>query len=248
MLTHQHCFAGTTAMYDTSLIAQFIAKNSLLLKIAFVGPHLTLVVDYLASYAHKTGTSYIVLHYSPSILARRHSLVPVMVPLCEDPLLQHDRSNPSCFFNVNRLAKVVWMPLQKDAPKLYQFIHHFNFLYEEYNEILDLYSSEILNKPSVNSDIYREVACNWLKSDGNSWLQQKKDLMKLQEKPKLYIGGIFPLSGTKYIAPVLADGQSMAIGCFDCPHFSFLSCPDGSEGCEQQPSHSPRLSPGPDRV
>ena len=144
-------------MYDTSLIAQFITQNNLLLEIAFVGPHLALVVDYLASYAHKTGTSFIVLHYSPSILARRHNLVPVMVPLCEDPLLQHDRSNPSCFFNVNRLAKVVWMPLQKDAPKLYQFIHHFNFIYEEYNEIFELYSSELSMKPSVISDIQGEV-------------------------------------------------------------------------------------------
>ena len=193
-------------MYNTSMIVQFITTNKLLLKIAFVGPNLDKVVDYLASSTHMTDNSYLVLHYYPSILASRHKLQPMLVPLCQDPLLQHDRSNPACFFNVNRLAKVVWMPVQKEAPKLYNFIQHFSFHFKEYIELLYLYNSEIEKKP--NADIETDIACVWLNSEGRNWLNRKMDLMKLQEKPKLYIGGIFPLSGTKYIAPVLADGNT----------------------------------------
>ena len=191
------------------MIVQFITANNLLLKIVFVGPNLEKVMDYMASSTQVTGNSFVVLHYYPSILASRYKLQPMLVPLCQDPLLQHDRSNPACFFNVNRLAKVVWMPVQKEEPKLFNFILHFSFHYKEYSELMDLYNSEIVKKPyAVVSDIETEVACVWLKSEGRNWLSRKMDLMKLQEKPKLYIGGIFPLSGTKYIAPVLADGNT----------------------------------------
>jgi hypothetical protein len=70
------------------------------------------------------------------------------------------------------------------------------------------------DRSSHISDIETEVACTWLKiQESNvtgekqrSWLERQRNLMKLQQKPKLYIGGIFPLSGTKYKAPVLAEG------------------------------------------
>jgi ABC-type proline/glycine betaine transport system substrate-binding protein len=203
-------------MYNTSMIVQFITDNNLFLKIAFVGPNIDKVVDYMESSTEMNGNSYVVLHYYPSILASQYRLEPMLVPQCADPLVQHDRRNPACFFNVNRLAKVVWMPVRKEAPKLYNFIQHFSFHYQEYEELFKLYNSEILNKPfAVASDIDTDVACAWLKSEESSvtggkhrtWFEQKRNLMKLQQKPKLYIGGIFPLSGTKYNAPVLADGQ-----------------------------------------
>ena len=231
-------------MYNTSMVVQFITDNNLFLNIAFVGPNLAKVVDYMDASSKLSENSYVVLHYYPSVLASQHKLGPMLVPQCEDPLLQRDKTNPACFFNVNRLAKVVWMPMQKEAPKLYNFIHHFSFLYEEYEELLKLYSSEILDNSVANdSDIETKVACAWLKSEdstvtGNkhkNWFDHKRHLMQLKQKPKLYIGGIFPLSGRKYKAPVLADGQlkcSYELGNLSC---HFLSGSDGSEGCEQQP-------------
>ena len=45
-------------MYNTSMVVEFITTNKLLLKIAFVGPNLDKVVDYLASSTHMTDNSY----------------------------------------------------------------------------------------------------------------------------------------------------------------------------------------------
>ena len=114
------------------------------------------------------------------------------------------------------MTKVVWKPVQKEVPALYNFIHHFSFMFEEYEELLNLYDSKSKDSESENdTDVETEVACAWLKSNGSrvakkihqSWFEEKRHLMQLQQKPRLYIGGIFPLSGTKYKAPVLADGK-----------------------------------------
>ena len=202
-------FIGGSAIHNTSLLVQFITANSLLLNIAFVGPNLPKVVNHM----DQSESSFVVLHHYPSILASQYNLQPVLVPQCQDRLLQRDRSNPACFFTVNRLAKVAWRPVQKEAPKLFNFLQHFNFLPEEYEELMELYSM-MTDRPSAISDIETEVACAWLKNQESNvkgdkqlnWLERQKNLMKLQQKPKLYIGGIFPLSGTKYKAPVLAEG------------------------------------------
>ena len=74
---------------------------------------------------------------------------------------------------------------------------------------------DTIDSSDNDNDIEAEVACAWLKLKENTitsdnkknWLSHKKHLLQLQGKPKLYIGGIFPLSGTKYKAPMLADGQ-----------------------------------------
>ena len=207
-------FIGSSAIHNTSLLVQFITANALLLNIAFVGPNLPTMVNHMDQSTKQTENSFVVLHHYPSILASQYNLQPMLVPQCQDPLLQRDRSNPACFFNVNRLAKVAWRPVQKEAPKLYNFLQHFSFLPEEYEELLKLHSMMTSDRQSPISDIETEVACAWLKKQESnvtgekqrSWLERQRNLMKLQQKPKLYIGGIFPLSGTKYKAPVLAEG------------------------------------------
>ena len=52
---------------------------------------------------------------------------------------------------------------------------------------------------------YEKAACEWLKTeDEEKTIYEKKMLnFPFQDKPELYIGGIFPITGNKYKAPEL---------------------------------------------
>ena len=65
-----------------------------------------------------------------------------------------------------------------------------------------------LNYRSINVD-FEVAACEWLKTeDGEKTIYEKKMLnFPFQDKPELYIGGIFPITGNKYKAPELAKGK-----------------------------------------
>ena len=62
---------------------------------------------------------------------------------------------------------------------------------------------------------YDEVACAWLitrrptkgTGTGRTIYEDKLERLPLQGKSELYIGGIFPITGSKYRAPELARGK-----------------------------------------
>lgn len=153
-----------------------------------------------------------VLHFSPSTITLKHGLVPIMFPECKDPLLQRDDTDTNCLYTANRMAKVVWGPVQDEAPVLYRFIQHFGFTYEEYVELLEMFNTKA--EAGQPTD-YDEVACSWLSTrrptkgtgPGRTIYEDKLERLPLQGKPELYIGGIFPITGSKYRAPELARGK-----------------------------------------
>ena len=173
------------------------------------------MVDYLERSVSDSGKSYLVLHYTPSTITMKHSLEPLLFPPCMDPLLQRDMQDTNCLYTPNRLAKVVWSPVQNEAPGLFRFIQHFGFSYTEYVELLDTYNDISGGGEEVN---YDEIACAWLNKErmvttkdgmmiNKTRYQQKVENLPLQGKPELYIGGIFPMTGNKYKAPELAKGK-----------------------------------------
>ena len=192
------------------------------MKIIFLGPHLQNVVDYLEYSKRALNASYILLHHAPSILSLKHSLIPVMFPPCKDPLLQRDNTDSNCMYSPNRLAKVVWGPLQNEAPALFRFIQHFSLSYTEYTGLLKIYITEVASTRPVD---YDDIACSWLKQNktGNkieTIYEHKLYNLPLQGKPELYIGGIFPITGNKYAAPELAKGIQIS-KLLHCAHISF---------------------------
>ena len=196
---------------STMLVMKQIMERKLLIKIALVGPDLPQVVEYLEN-SKISDTSYLVLHYAPSALTLRHSLVPVIFPQCRDPLLQRDTSDTNCLYTANRLAKVVWNPIQNEAPAFYRFIQHFGISYHEYTELIETYNKKVKSEDPVD---YDDIACTWLKQNKTENVNEKAITiyehklanMPLQGKPELYIGGIFPITGNKYRAPELAKGN-----------------------------------------
>ena len=79
-----------TENISTSTLYNQILADNLLVQVAFVGPHLSTVIDILNKVNDR---SFLVLHYNPSILTIKHSLVPIIFPDCKDPLLQRDPSD-----------------------------------------------------------------------------------------------------------------------------------------------------------
>ena len=210
-------------MYNSSLVIQQILSERLLVKVAFVGPNLAEVVEHMEAARSKYMVSSTnamidptnlpqILHFSPSALVLKHHLAPILFPPCKDPLLQRNHRDPACYYASNRLAKVVWKHLQTAASELYTFIQAFGFgSYEEYVDLLRLH---VLSENALEEADYEETVCSWMrellpaKTGGGRVMRYQEKLSKLQpsEKPQLFIGGIFPITGTKYLAPELAAG------------------------------------------
>ena len=189
---------------STTSVMKHILEERLMVEVAWVGDHLDTVISRLTA----SHNPFLVLHYSPSTLILRYGLRSVMFPTCKDPLLRRDGSDSHCVYAPNRLAKVVWSPVQNEAPALFRFVQHFGFSYPEYVELLRSYNSQL--ESGGDPDDYDHVACSWLQTQtdgGSTRYKEKMSNFPFQDKPELYIGGIFPITGTKYKAPELAKGN-----------------------------------------
>lgn len=93
-----------------------ILDERLKVEVAWVGSNLDRVISHL----NASQSSFLLLHYSPSTLILRYGLRSVMFPSCKDPLLRRDGTDSHCVYAPNRLAKVVWSPVQNEAPALYR--------------------------------------------------------------------------------------------------------------------------------
>ena len=199
-------------MFNTTLIIEQIIDEHFYVIIVFVGDKLDTVVSYMEKSTLERDNSYMVLHYQPSALTIKNNLIPILFPECNDPLLKKETSDPTCMYSANKLTKVAWKQIQNGAPDLYSFLERFVFSYQDYDKLLQLYNEEIEKHSSLTT---RQIACKWLKhrvpdkskkNGTNSWYNTWHGHIK-KKKKKLYIGGIFPISGTKYVAPELAIGK-----------------------------------------
>ena len=74
------------------------------------------------------------------------------------------------------------------------------FTQEEYTAMLRLYNEQ----PSHIQPNVEDVACQWMLKNPGVWSSWKPaDLMA---KTELFIGGIFPVTGTFYAAPGMVPG------------------------------------------
>ena len=101
---------------STKSVLKHIVEERLRVQVAWLGDHLDSVIAHFTS----TSTPFLLLHYTPSSLILKYRLRPVMFPACKDPLLRRDGSDAHCVYAPNRLAKVVWSPVQNEAPSLYR--------------------------------------------------------------------------------------------------------------------------------
>jgi len=77
-----------------------------------------------------------------------------------------------------------------------QAVHKMFFSRDNYSDLLARYNQQ---PGAVN-----EIACEWLVHNRESWMHW---IPTSKEKNVLYIGGIFPISGSTYIAKGIVRGE-----------------------------------------
>lgn len=139
-----------------------------------------------------------ILHYSPSIvIPNEREFTTIDFPRCGT-----HNSTIDCAYETNRLTKLVWGRLEMIARFAFKAINRAKFSSSMYEDL-------IARRSRASSDIPDEqVACDWLKDNLNYTLA--KWMPNSDNKNTLFVGGIFPMSGTSYQAKSIVVAASMA--------------------------------------
>lgn len=103
-----------------------------------------------------------------------------------------------CDFPVNQLTKVVWGPVKVAAPEAFHIISKMSFSDFEYDQLI----ASASRHPDLS---LTQIACQWVQNNEQKW--EKWLPTSLMEKPKIYLGGLFPLSGKTWSQPGLVEGK-----------------------------------------
>ncbi|XP_046736169.1 uncharacterized protein LOC124405374 [Diprion similis] len=179
----------------TSFVKDDIERLKLYVKVAWVGPHLKNLTEWITDrYAgSKSNRSLVILHWNPSdLVPSDRDFVSVDFPRC-------DLNDEKCPYGSNRLTKLVWAELEKIAKIAYQTIKNAYFNSSMYQDLI----------ASYNNDTSEEkVACDWLNRNLEwtlkNWGTEDKN------KTVLTIGGIFPMTGSSYKARSILVAANMA--------------------------------------
>ncbi|XP_046552230.1 guanylate cyclase D-like [Haliotis rubra] len=137
--------------------------------------------------------------WHPSVILACNNFTRIKLPLCKSDALNLPYD---CDFDVNQLNKVVWHKIKSNAPKAYDLISKMTFSQDDYDHILQLHNQNV----TATAD---DIACRWIHHHNSTWKAwMPKDL---SNKTKIYLGGLFPISGELWTAPGLVEGGRLAI-------------------------------------
>lgn len=187
----------------TYFIKDHIDILNLYVKVVWIGPHLRnftrfLTKEYLGRY-NTNPQSFAILHWTPSdVIPNEKDFIAVEFPGCGSRGL-----NIGCVYESNRLVKLAWSKLESIAKFAWEAINRAQFNVDMYEDLIDRYNRLI--DSNVTEDA---IACNWLADNLNytlrHWMPSNDD------KNILYVGGIFPMSGTPYTTKSIAVAALMA--------------------------------------
>ncbi|XP_014611297.1 PREDICTED: receptor-type guanylate cyclase gcy-4-like isoform X1 [Polistes canadensis] len=185
----------------TSFVKEDIDSLNLYVKVAWVGSHLKELTDNLIeeyTWMDNRHKSLVIVHWTPStVIPNAKDFVSINFPRCGT-----NNSQIGCEYESKRLVKVVWKGLEFAAKFAFESINRVQFTSSMYENLIDRY-----NKYSENVD-EAKIACSWLVDNINHamthWMPKNAD------KNILYIGGIFPMSGTSYTAKSIVIAGKMA--------------------------------------
>lgn len=183
---------------STKFVIDQIRDLKLYVKVLFLGPQLNTVMKMIdEEYKRKgiTDKSYVALSWYPSeVVYNKQNFYTVTFPSC-------DYVNPnsySCQYEAKRLIKYSWSKLDKLAPRVIGLARRLTFAEDEISSFLQLYNEH----PEKN---YEQVACAFLSQDIGKWITYRTP-----DKPRIYIGGIFPITGSSYSGKGIFKAALMA--------------------------------------
>lgn len=200
---HTSCAVILAPYYNiTKFIINQINDLKLYMKVIWLGPNLKQVVTQLRNNYHARDTShkFLILSWTPSeVILDDDKFISVSFKRCE---LLNSSSSFGCKYELSRLVKFAWSKLEKYAKVAYEALHRLKFSDEDYSLLLEFY-----NKKADTTSI-EDVACTWILQNEASWKQWIP--ISDREKNKIYIGGIFPLTGSSYTGTGILKGALMA--------------------------------------
>lgn len=175
---------------------------NLYVKVAWLGPNLKNVTKELTRRyrERKSSKAIVILSWTPSdIILPENKFISVAFKRCE---LFNSSQMGGCKYELNRLIKVTWANLEKIAKPAYDTLHRMFLTEENYDEMLLEYNTYYPQR-----SVY-DVACNWLRNNSRHW----HDWIQVSNKAKniIYIGGIFPMTGSSYTAKGIVTAARMA--------------------------------------
>lgn len=186
----------------TGFVVHHIKELELFVEVIWVGPHLGNITKELSKkYRLKGGyREVLLLSWAPSELAvpedSPYSIV--TFPPCEEMPLS--KKLVGCKYDLQRLLKLSWNKLKEAALPAYESIRKVQFDHGDYKYLV---AHSQLEGPNSDS----KVACDWLQAHNDKW---EEWIWSDDDKGVLFIGGIFPLSGTSYSAKAIVIAARMA--------------------------------------
>lgn len=138
-----------------------------------------------------------ILHYLPSnVVPNEREFTTIDFPRCGA------KNTVVCAYETNTLIKLVWGKLEMIAGFAYEAINRAKFSRGMYEDL-------IARRSRAASDVPDEqIACDWLKDNLNytltSWMPNNAN------KNTLFVGGIFPMSGSSYQAKSIVIAATLA--------------------------------------
>lgn len=186
---------------DTEFVIEDILDLKLYVKVIWLGEHLKQIAAQLTNDYRKTAplkNSILIFSWTPSdVIINENNYTSVLFTHCE---LLSSHVKYGCKYELMRLAKFSWSKLNKYAAAAYAALHRFKFEREQLEYLLQLYDRYSKNKS------FEEIACSWLQWNESWW----KPWTQVEKKAVLYIGGIFPITGSSYNGKCILKSAKMA--------------------------------------
>lgn len=172
-----------------------VRNLSLPVNIAWIGPHLHDFVQY------RVNMKLPVLFFSwePNTLTADKMFTRIKFPLCQKDLTHIPTD---CDFGLNQFTKVVWSKVKTSIPEAYHVISKMMFHQDEYIKLLQMFRS---------FSSATEIACSWVRDHEKTWKAWLPE--NLSNKTKIYLGGLFPMTGRYWMEPGLVQGRSYTRNC-----------------------------------
>ena len=176
---------------DMGVLKAQVRNLNLPVNIAWIGPHLKYFINLRVSQK----LPVLFFNWQPNLLTANNFFTRIKFPLCQNDLIHLPKD---CDFGLSQFTKVVWPKLRTSVPEAFHVISKMTFHQDVYMQQLQMfrkYSSA------------EEIACAWVRNETNqqiwkSWLPEN-----LSNKTKIYLGGLFPMTGNYWMEPGLVQGE-----------------------------------------
>ncbi|XP_048752685.2 atrial natriuretic peptide receptor 2-like isoform X2 [Ostrea edulis] len=192
---HQNCSVlfSTYPEYDADILKSLITKLDLPLIVAWIGDNF---IPFISERLQKQ-LPVLFFDFEPNPLTATYNVTSVHLPSC---VPTENQLMAACEFRWNNLEKFVWNKIQVNIPEAAHVISKLKFPPQQYQALLQAYSKTLSTE---------KVACDWLKDNEVTWRSWIPP--DLSHKPRIFLLGMFPLSGSLWQQPGLKAAAELAV-------------------------------------